>query len=173
MAAGCGSKPPATAPKKKPDKKEEVKLPDQTLNLPNGNSTQYSKDAAREPQWYVEWERAKVEVAQAGAQNARMEGVSGFLYKEGSKVVSFKATGGLANKAEDTLMLQGSVIVVSSDPKATLTCDRLIYDAKAKVIRALGHVNVVGQVGTIGTLSELWATRDLSVVATPDMFKAR
>ncbi|AIE85588.1 LPS export ABC transporter periplasmic protein LptC [Fimbriimonas ginsengisoli] len=182
--AGCVPPRAKEAEGTKVEKKKDI--PAQRINLPNGESLQYrlkTKVGAppeREPAWYVKWVNAKVQMTSNGPVGGRMEGVSGNFFKDGKKSTTFQAQSGLADKANNILNLAGQVQVVAPNPKpgatkprAVLTCDRLVYDATTKRFKALGHVQVVGEVGTIGTLSELWATEELDQVATPDMFIAK
>lgn len=199
LLTGCNAKEKRMEARRQAAAKEEkVQVSSQTLNLPNANSTQYGPGKNPKLLWFVEWKEAKVDVGKdASATDSRkdekvevrrtqMEGVSGFLFKDGKRAARFVGDGGMANKTDQILELAGHVKVISIElpttpgaqnktgkapPPTTLTCDRLVYDAKMEVIKALGHVQVVNEVGTIGTLAELWATRDLKVVATPNMFK--
>jgi len=115
-----------------------------------------------------------------------MQGVNGKLYTDNKPTSAYRADRARADKTKETLQLLGNVRVVSEEPPGVLTCNAITYDAKRKLIRAQGNVRVVIQravgvgnarrveeVGTIGTLSELWATPDLKVVSTPEMFNAR
>jgi hypothetical protein len=144
-----------------------------------GNSTEYEAGPKREPLWYVEWHKgATVDVTGKGeVSHGMMEGVSGFVYEQvkpakSVKGSTFESKKGQGDQTRKILSLIGEVHVHSITRSADLYCDRLVYDAKAKQIRADGHVRVVSHVGTIGPVPQLWATPDLKMVATPRMFSS-
>lgn len=174
IVAGCAK--PAHNEAKKPKEEKPLELPVQTVETNSGSTTQFSADPTRERQWDVAWEKAEVDFAKKGPSAGTMQGVSGKIYQKNAVASTFRAQSGLADKAKQTLMLVDDVHVYSPDPKdpskndGELMCDRLVYDAAKKIVKAQGHVRFVGTVGTIGTLSEVWATPKLDKVATPDLF---
>ena len=99
-----------------------------------------------------------------------MKGVTGEIYNDKGVACKFKSDRGAANNLTKTLTLIDRVQVDSGDPKATLQCDRLIYDGNRKFLKAQGHVMATGTMRTVGTIDEVWATPDLKKIATPDMF---
>lgn len=105
------------------------------------------------------------------AGSGQFDGVTGLLFKADQEAATFESKYGEVDQTKSQLTLTGNVSVVGRNPEATMRCERLVYDANAKVIRALGNVRVTGKNGTLGPLSELLATPDLKTVATPDMFK--
>lgn len=178
VLAGCGPGPNAKADK---DKKKDDKqaLPTQTILTTSGSALVKSEPpknkplAERVPLWFVAWKSAVIDVTAGNPRNGSMTGVSGYLFDKGKKGSTFRSDEGVANSTKKLLTLTGNVRVVSPDPSGVLTCDRLFYDASKEVLHAQGHVRVVGKVGTVGTLSEILATKDLSRIATPDMFYSK
>jgi hypothetical protein len=189
LAMGCSSPKSATPSLKKQEERAQ-KTPVGAVNLTPGNSTHYGPDPKREPQWYVQWTtgaRADLsETIQPGGKKrdqdkedngariqvdyVTMHGVTGHLFTPTGKPGStFRAQTGVGDGVHQRLELVGDVHIVSPDLASELICDRAVYDAIAKVLRAKGHVRVAGKVGTIGTL-EIWATPDLKYVATPSLF---
>jgi lipopolysaccharide assembly outer membrane protein LptD (OstA) len=96
--------------------------------------------------------------------------VSGQVFRDGKLVSTFSADKANADPDSQVLILTGHVVVVSVEHNATLHCDRLRYEARQKVYKAEGNVLVKTESGAKGTLSEAWATTDLTKVATPDLF---
>lgn len=157
------------------------------MNLGPGNGLVKSAPPERKSLWFVEWDSARIDVVDSPKNDllggGRLERVRGYLFDEGKPGSTFRGDRGVGDKEKKTLTLRGNVHVVAPDkdasgkksntPAAELTCDQIVYDAEKKVIRALGHVKVTGEIGTIGTLSEVWATPDLNRIATPDMFDAK
>jgi len=99
-----------------------------------------------------------------------MNGVTGEIYQHIQTSSTFQAKQGQGDQVNQRLTLNGSVQVTSKDPAITLTCDRMVYDGKTKIIKAIGNVRVMGTMSTEDTIKELWATPDLKKIATPDMF---
>lgn len=176
FVVACGKPAPkAEAPAKPPAEKKEEPSPlnDQVVNLGQGKATIRDDAAKRDPLWDVEWQSAQLQVEDQGQGSGTMRGVSGTIFSEGKPVAKFSADGGRGDRQAQTLLLRGNVRVVSDSPQGTLVCDRILYVAKEKVIKAQGNVRVTSPQGTIGTMSEIWTSPDLSVVATPELFNAR
>lgn len=164
---GCGSSKSAKEEEKK-SKAEKPILDGKTINVGPGTGIYRSNDVKRETLWTTKWTSTEVEAKEAG--NAVLQTVSGDIYREGKPVSHYIAERGRVIQGDQQLELVGNVRVDSTSPVGTLTCDHLFYDGKLKRIRAVGHVRVVSQEGTVGTLSELWATAKLDTVATPDLY---
>jgi len=156
-----------------PEKKQDPELP-KTIHAGSGSSEQYSEGPKREKQWSVKWEEAQIDVTEQ-AKLGRMQKVSGELFADGKPKGTYSADSGFADKGKNLLVLKGKVRISSNDPKlkATLLCDEVRYDADEKLVRARGNVRVESEQGNLSTLSELWATPDLTSFGTPDMFKTK
>ena len=178
LISGCGSSPAPKAEPKKDEKKEESPFADKTINVGKGEGTFRSDDAKRDPLWRVEWETSQVQ-GDGGQAVART--VKGQLFTNGKASTDFEADGARIDQKAKTLVLRGNVKVISKlegGQPVTLTCETVRYQAEDKkwkigVMKAQGKVRVVGDNGTIGPTPELWATSDMNVVATPNMFEAR
>jgi hypothetical protein len=170
--AGCGS-PSAEKPKGSPSPTKPAETP-KVIHTTGGNSTQYSLDAKRERQWDVTWKEATLGVEASGASQtsgtAQMTGVSGQLYRDGKAVSTYQGDGGTADRGTQILTLRGNVQVKSLEYDAVLYCDEIRYEGGRSLVRARGHVRIVGKSGDLQTDSELWATPDLKRVGSPDAF---
>ena len=164
--AGCGS-PSAEKPKGSPSPTKPAETP-KVIHTTGGNSTQYSPDPKRERQWDVTWKEATLGVQMSG--KAKMTGVSGQLYREGKAVSDYQGDGGTADRGTQILTLRGNVQVKSLEYDAVLYCDEIRYEGGRSLVRARGHVRIVGKSGDLQTDSELWATPDLKRVGSPDAF---
>lgn len=102
-----------------------------------------------------------------------METVTGEIYRENVQVNTFSSETGNGAKPNHQLILSGNVKVIGLNPKGTLTCNNLVYDGLAKVLRAKGSVVFDGPTGIVGPVSELWASPDLKEIATPTLFNKR
>lgn len=177
LLAGCGA-PPNKGKGGENKKERDLSQLSQTVESSAGNATSKGPPPKREPLWYVEWEKASVHLQpkvtpdsnSMGISTGNMEGVKGNLFEGEKPGSTFNADTGSADSAKRILTLEGNVHFHSVNPDAELTCDRIVYDASKEVIHAIGHVRVEGKVGTIGTLSEILATKDLKRIATPGMF---
>lgn len=108
------------------------------------------------------------------------------MYKDGSAANTFQADSARAEK--DTFLtrpyvkfltltghvrIDAHVTVDAKERQTTLTCDRLEWYAKEKLMKAFGHVEVSGTLGQLSGLNEVWASPELKTIATPNMFKAQ
>ncbi|MGV3615640.1 MAG: hypothetical protein ACO1SV_09935 [Fimbriimonas sp.] len=199
FAAGCApSSPKEKKPETKKDaKKEDEKDPlaGQTINIGPGSGEfrgdlkQPDGTTKQETLWDVEWESSQAQPEEGG--KATLRTVNGRIFTDGKPSARFKADGGRVDQKKQLLILRGNVEIVSvgdfkikvatpnkpasSDPgdPITLTCDQVRYEAKDPkrvVIKARGKVRVQSKTGTFGPTAELWATPDLNVVATPNLF---
>jgi len=129
--------------------------------------------AKNEKAWTIHWAKGATAMpSHAGnqMQAGRMEDVDGQIFKNETVACTFRAKHGIADKSTHILVLTDNVQVVAQNPKATLFCDELTYDGNRKFFKAHGHVRILGTMGTVGTLEEVWATPHLDKVASPDMF---
>jgi len=177
LLAGCGS-PPNKGKGGENKKEKDLSQLSQTVESSSGNATSKGPPPKRESLWYVEWKKASIHLQpnaipgadSVGISTGNMEGVRGNLFEGEKPGSTFSADTGSADTMKRILTLEGNVHLHSSNPDAELTCDRVVYDAGKEVVRAIGHVRIEGKVGTIGTLSEILATKDLKRIATPGMF---
>ena len=99
--------------------------------------------------------------------------VTGEIFKDNKVSCTFSAVNGEGDRDSEILTLTNRVRVVSKAPACTVTCDKLIYYGDKKFFKAIGNVHVLGTMGSVGTIDEVWATADFQRIATPDMFNQR
>lgn len=119
----------------------------------------------------VAWQSARLNFGDQGAISGTMEKLQGAMYQDELPMNTFTAESGEAVRAQSLLKLSGGVIVQSKERKARIRCDRLEWWADKKLVKAIGHVRATGDFGSLGEFPELWATADMSIIATRDMFK--
>jgi len=132
-----------------------------------------SKDKKNEKFWTIFWQTGEVTISSSGGgrlQTGLLHGVRGEIYKKNSVVCRYKADNGTADDATRILVLTDHVQIDSVSPHLTLTCDKVVYEGNKKFFKATGHVQVLGTMGTMGTLDEVWATSDLTKIASPSLF---
>jgi len=182
LLTGCG-KPPNKG-KGGENKKQDVKSLSQTVQTTSGSALvkeappKNDPYAKRKPLWYIEWKETTMRLTPQGLTGGSMKNVSGHLFDNDAPGSQFQADTGqgfTVNRKLTKLVLDGNVRVErfaagSKESEAVLTCDSITYDATNEVIHAKGHVRIKGKVGTIGTLSEVLATKNLDRIATPGMF---
>jgi hypothetical protein len=134
-----------------------------------GSATRLADDD--KPNYDVAWASSQLEFGEKGVFSGAMESVSGTLYSKGKPVSRFAAKIARASKLSQILSLEQVVTISSQNPKGVLYCDTLEWDNKRSLLRAKGNVRFDGESFTLGTAPEIWATPDLSVIATPDQFK--
>ncbi|MFZ4506375.1 MAG: LPS export ABC transporter periplasmic protein LptC [Fimbriimonas sp.] len=97
--------------------------------------------------------------------------VTGKIYENGIIRATYTANEGEASKTTEALKLSGQVTVVSVDPVATLRCNQLAWNPQSKTLQASGGVTIEGAWGTYQPGGDIWASPDLSKIATPDLFR--
>lgn len=163
--------------------------------------TRMSPIPNRVPEWFIQWKETATldfDVRSKPSQNlppgkgskeknislegALLKNVSGHVFDHGQRGTTFASNQAYAKKdpsAWDILVLQGHVRVQSGGSigsgrtKGILTCDQLQYNARSGTFRALGNVQFKGESATLGTLREAVASRDLRIIATPDLYNSR
>jgi hypothetical protein len=172
VLSGCGAggaAPTAAAPET-----PAAEAPDdaKVVHFASGSGKRFSDGPERRLLWSVEWERGRVEYADDQRFGGEMEGLRGAITLEGEESSTFRAAQGIASRERGLLALQGGVELVSKTHELTLTCDEIEWDADAQIVKARGNVSIEGAVGSMGPVSELWASPDLKRVATPDLFSS-
>ena len=152
---------PKPVPEEKPVKKDIVSY--------NGEATWFDEGPSEAPVWKVEWKRADVVAVGETPGFGKMIGATGEIY-HGDDIKSFKADRAIA-QSSNVLTLTGNVTVHSPKSAATLTCDKLVYDANEKVFDAQGNVSLKGKNIDITGVPEAKADADFTQVASPDLFK--
>jgi hypothetical protein len=175
LLAGCGSSPKDAPAKKAPPKEEKTEAPKPTsINLGEGSADKMGGAQNQVRLWTVKWKSAQMDFYQTGKNFAgTLNDVTGSIYDNGSTASTFEGVRSRADKAKEVLILEGKVKVISQKPRLTLTCDRMTYSAKDRIVRAHGHVVVRGESGTISGLQDVWATPELDVLGSPEMFRKR
>jgi hypothetical protein len=171
MAVACHGCAPSAPKSKLVDKVKPILKQPLTVVTPDGEATERSNGPGREPLYHVTWRNAKVDVSDKGPFAGRMEGVKGEMYHKGQVSNTFGADYANADRNTRLLTLTGHVQLISKADQIVLTCDKVEWLVKEKIVKATGHVKAVGNFGSVGVADELWATPDLKVIATPDSFK--
>jgi lipopolysaccharide export system protein LptA len=165
VVVGCGSP--------KPSRPAEVKTPDNTpkvIHTGQGESTQFSADAKRERLWDIEWESAGIGATGDEKGKASMQTVTGHLYRDAQTVSTYQGDAATADQTAKILILRGNVQVKSLAYDAVLHCDEIRYEGQRSLVRARGHVRIVGKGSEVQSATELWATPDLRTVGSPEAF---
>ncbi|CAN5535042.1 hypothetical protein BH11ARM2_BH11ARM2_31430 [soil metagenome] len=140
------------------------------INVGPGKSTDRKPDGKRDPLWDLHWEEARVNPA---SKEVQAQAITGVVYQEGKPAANYSGQAGAADQKKETLLLKGNVQVKSLARDATLFCDELLYEGKQGKkgrIRARGNVRVQAKDGNLSSTSEIWATPDLTQIATPELF---
>lgn len=178
VVSGCVGKSSSSGSKSTTKKPEPPAISSQTIHTTEGSGTFNDDSPNRNPLWDLKWKAVTAEAGEKGT--ALVDTVSGTLYAKakgaGSEpsTATFSADGAKVEQAIKRLTLRGNVTIVSREPKATLTCNEIVYEAPNKtnrVVKARGRVLVQFESGTLGPIDELWATPDLNKIATPGMFR--
>ncbi len=143
--------------------------------MPHGEASIRSQTPQRDLIYRITWADGVVQVGNEGVFAGTMESVSGEFYEKSKLASTFQAEHAKADRDTDTLTLTGHVTVISKAYNATLTCDKVEWRNKEKIVKAFGNIQIHGEMrgenGTFSGLDELWATPALDYFATPGMFK--
>jgi hypothetical protein len=170
LLSGCSG--PKSEGGKGPKANIEPKEESRVVNTASGNATGYTVQGPRQALWKVQWDSARIIMEPDGNTLSQMKGAKGSFLKDGAEASTFDAANGIADKSKGDIDVSGDVVVVSKTRDATLRCDKVHYSSKGEqIVRATGNVSVEGKWGTVGGLKEVWATPDLKVFGTPDLFQ--
>jgi hypothetical protein len=174
--AGCSSPepkgaddPPPAPPRPTVEQPKEPEL-EQIINVGPASFEKFAEGGKQERLWTVRWKSAVANLFEGGDFAGRMQEVTGSIYQEGAEAATFTAETGTAVKASETLTLAGNVTIRAKKSGISMTCQKIVYEAKTKMIKASGGIRIEGRLGTISGVNELWTTPDLETVATPDLW---
>jgi hypothetical protein len=121
--------------------------------------------------WSIQWQSARLLAGDESLETANLQTVAGTLYRNNKPVGTFKSEAGRTDRPEDELELSGKVALYGLENRTRITCKQLVYYPRQNVIKLRGEVRMTapGMKGDLG--EEVWATADLSRVATPREFK--
>ncbi len=122
--------------------------------------------------WTISWESANLGI-QDGKQFGSMKKVKGTTFETGKEAATFSSDQAEADKAEDRLILEGSVRVESfKTPKAVMTAKKVEWLPNLKVFKASGDVLIDAERGIVGPIDHVYVSSDLSKMGTsPEYFK--
>ena len=144
------------------------------MNSGAGKTIAYSNDEKHQPLWDVAWKSVRLIIQPDGNTITDMKETSGTFMQQGKEASTFTSATGTADKKKGDIDVDGQVMVVSLTQDSTLRCDHIHYASKGKqIVQATGNVRVDGKWGTVSGLQEVWATPDLKVFGTPDLFQQR
>jgi hypothetical protein len=150
---------------------EEAQPKVHSLNLGEGSGEKLGGAGNQQRLWTVKWQSGIVDFYETGKDfTGTLTTVTGTIFNDQGAACTFAGDRSRVDKAKDVLILEGRVRLISVDPKMTLTCDKLRYEAGNKLVKAQGNVRIVGEGGTVSGLQEIWTTPELNLVATPDAF---
>jgi len=161
IAAGCGGPKPVPPPPKETEPPKPISVVSE-----RGDATWYGNEAARPPIWHVEWQKANLSSVGDTPTVGKMSTVKGEIFQK-KETKTFSADQAVA-QASNVLTLTGNVLVFSPNLKATLKCDKLVYDANKKLFDAQGNVSLKGKNINIEGVPEAVATSDFDQVASDE-----
>ncbi len=173
LLLGCSGSHSDKPKEKPPDKQEPKSSVPSFVQTNTGEATYKGKD--NEKLWTIHWEQGSFSMPKPGNKkesSGSMIGVFGDIFREGKVTCKFKANKGSAFESSTTkrLTLTDHVRLDAQNPAVTLLCDELVYDGIKKFYKAKGHVQILGTVGSKGTLEEVWANADLTKLASPELY---
>ncbi len=162
MATGC------TPPKKKsppPEKPKPINVVSE-----NGDATWFGAASTHPRQWHVAWRKAVVSASEGAPTLGKMADVKGEIFQP-KETKTFRSDQAIV-QGSNVLTLAGNVQVYSPSRRATLKCDKLVYNANQKVFDAQGNVSVKGKDIDIAGIPEAMADADFKEISSPDLFSA-
>lgn len=167
IVTGCGSKKTATPSPtpETPAKKSEI---ERAVRTGNGTMTQQGED--QKPSFVVRWERSKLEI-QESAGEGQFEVVTGDLIDSNGIASQFSSATAVAKKAPAILELKGRPQIKSLRNDAVIRADTIRWLDAYGLIEANGNVSIESPEYSLRGVPALIASRDMSKVGTPDVFK--
>ncbi len=140
------------------------------MNSGPGKSTAFQTEGGHRPLWEVAWESAEVAFQSEGGSVGALKQAKGALFQDGEKVSEFSAGRAVAQQKEKRLTLSDGIEIRALKFDAAMVCDSIVWDASGPWIKARGRVRFAGEAVPLTlTYDEIWASPDLSRIATPDM----
>ncbi len=123
--------------------------------------------------WTAKAKTSLLHISPEGKVSGSLQTVSGELFSKGRSASRFEAGQGDADQATNKLDLSGKVSVSSDQEHARLSAEKVSWLQGPEVIEASGSVYLRTDDYIVGPFEKLWATPDLKLTGTPDMFKHR
>ncbi|MBS1723964.1 MAG: hypothetical protein JSS66_13545 [Armatimonadetes bacterium] len=165
MACACGPAPKVT----RPGGAGPSAPPVSGIVTTNPEITVRSED--KRSAFVVNAKQSNVTVGAAGPTSGGLDDVDGRIEKDGKVLSRFQAPSALIDKDKGTLLLKSAVKVTDLERGLTLKAESVFYDQGKGRIEARGSVTVTSEAMQMGPLPELWASPDLTKIATPGKFK--
>jgi len=112
-------------------------------------------------------EESDISFERDGVSSGTLSGVSGDIVRAGKTVSRFTGSSGTVDRKKGVLHLDGQVKVTDEVRGLTMTAKNLVYDQELGRFVAKGDVTVTSEGMILGPLPEIWATPDLTKIATP------
>ena len=147
----CGSQKPEV---KKAEVKPEPK-PAEPIAVATaaGESTHLSENNER--MWRITWKAAEV-LATGDAKVGNMAGVKGETFEKEKISSQFEADSAEADNKVNRLILKGKVKIRASN--GTMFADRVEFDGKQSLYKAVGKVTFESASGIVGPMDSLFAS---------------
>lgn len=165
---GCGA-PPATS--RDPEVHSPDGKPPEGKVLNSGPVTVRAQEKDGSQAWVLRGAGSRVGIDDDGGKRVFLTGVEGELYDKGIVASRMKSESAKANSETKSLVLDGSVVLVSEEQKATIKARQVNWNEAKRVFVAKGNVHIDSPDWTYGPMDEVWATPDLKKVGSPEKFK--
>ncbi len=119
----------------------------------SGETTHLSEK--NEKMWRITWKAAEV-VATGAAKVGNMSGVKGETYDKEKVASEFEAETAEADNKINRLILKGKVKITASN--GTMLADRVEFDGKQNLYKAIGKVTFESESGIVGPIDSLYAS---------------
>jgi hypothetical protein len=163
----CGSKS-ATKPSPEPapePKKSEI---ERKVETGTGEMTQQGED--QKPSFTVRWKRSTLAI-QESAGEGKFQEVTGDLLDANGVASKFTADAAVAKKNPAILAMTGRPEIKSLRNDAVIRADTIRWLDSYGLIEANGNVSIDSPEYSLRGVPALLASRDMSKVGTPDVFK--
>lgn len=169
LVVGCASSPKKTAVEPKPEPKP-TKPP--AKSFATGSGSMIRRDEKQQIQWTLNWQKAQLNTDPTSPNAARVLGLAGSIYRDNQPICDIQSKEGIADQSKNIITLDGNVKLEHLKSKGLLLANSARWLGGYEIFEARGDVRLQNNGYVVGPLPVMYATADLKLAGTPDVFKA-
>lgn len=163
---GCGGqKQPISKPITKKSKPEY----DQKINTGPLECTH--RDPSQKRLWHIQAEKSHIMYSNQGKTKCKFNQTHGILFVNDQEICSFQADHTVADQLNNTLTLEGHILLKSKKYLTQLTASTAVWDGSKKLFYVTGNVMLDSPKYSLGPFEKLITDSHLNDLGTPDTFE--